>query len=46
MIARPLRLAQGLAPEQIADLQQFLRGFYREDGTPQPVPHRKARRYR
>lgn len=33
-------------PEQIDRLTAFLKGFYRPDGTSQPVPHRKARRYR
>jgi hypothetical protein len=33
-------------PEQIDEARRFLAGFIRPDGTPQPVPHRKARRYR
>lgn len=32
------------APETREEMETFLRGFIRPDGTPQPVPHRRWRR--
>jgi hypothetical protein len=34
------------APETREEMETFLKGFIRPDGTPQPVPHRRGRKAR